>query len=326
MSQVGIVQSPTRKGRSRRNELRQWVQGQEPSVSLADTFLFNYQHDFDDYIGESWLPSTTAPWSTAVTSQNVWSHDPSQGLMSFDASGHESTTLYTNRIDRIQSNKAQCEDTYSAPIVDGLEHHPRIQSTGQIPQDRGSDYRIQSPQPRLHPSRTSSLAITSFEAQPAADYSHFHAFSTIPVQEGHIQSWPSPFDHHHINITTHPASQGLDSSNPSTALDLPTSSRPSETSKSGSDLSVPPAPSKRKPTSPEPPAKKTQLDHPESDLSEFVVVFENAPGALASVKRRRKLDDPVRKAAKDVRKAGACHQCRFRKRTVSSWMMCNGEY
>jgi hypothetical protein len=29
------------------------------------------------------------------------------------------------------------------------------------------------------------------------------------------------------------------------------------------------------------------------------------------------LDAPVRKAARDVRKAGACHQCRFRKRTVS---------
>jgi len=53
-------------------------------------------------------------------------------------------------------------------------------------------------------------------------------------------------------------------------------------------------------------------------MADFVVVFENAPGALASVKKRKKLEAPVRKAAKDVRRAGACHQCRFRKRTVSN--------
>lgn len=56
---------------------------------------------------------------------------------------------------------------------------------------------------------------------------------------------------------------------------------------------------------------------PHQNMSDFVVVFENAPGALASVKKRKKLEAPVRKAAKDVRRAGACHQCRFRKRTVS---------
>jgi hypothetical protein len=64
-------------------------------------------------------------------------------------------------------------------------------------------------------------------------------------------------------------------------------------------------------------AKKIKSTSIEAELDDFVVVFENAPGALATVKRRRKLDAPVRKAARDVRKAGACHQCRFRKRTVS---------
>ena len=66
----------------------------------------------------------------------------------------------------------------------------------------------------------------------------------------------------------------------------------------------------------EPVTKKPRGETPQKDLAKFVVVFENAPGALATVKRRRKLDPPVRKAARDVRKAGACHQCRFRKRTV----------
>lgn len=53
------------------------------------------------------------------------------------------------------------------------------------------------------------------------------------------------------------------------------------------------------------------------DISDCVDVFENEPGALKNVKRRKKLDAPVRKAAREVRKAGACHQCKFRKRTVS---------
>jgi hypothetical protein len=67
-------------------------------------------------------------------------------------------------------------------------------------------------------------------------------------------------------------------------------------------------------------ASKIQAPWPDTtqkDISECVDVFENAPGALKTVKRRKKLDAPVRKAAREVRKAGACHQCKFRKRTVS---------
>ncbi|KAH6677707.1 hypothetical protein B0J14DRAFT_475993 [Halenospora varia] len=80
--------------------------------------------------------------------------------------------------------------------------------------------------------------------------------------------------------------------------------------------------SKRKRTSPEPTQKRSKPAVAQDSLSEFVLVFENAPGALSSVKHRRKLDAPVRKAARDVRKAGACHQCRFRKRTCSTGTPC----
>lgn len=73
---------------------------------------------------------------------------------------------------------------------------------------------------------------------------------------------------------------------------------------------------KRKIESPSPTISNLST-RPQNNMSDFVVVFENAPGALASVKKRKKLEAPVRKAAKDVRRAGACHQCRFRKRTVS---------
>ncbi|KAF4627496.1 hypothetical protein G7Y89_g10656 [Cudoniella acicularis] len=85
---------------------------------------------------------------------------------------------------------------------------------------------------------------------------------------------------------------------------------------------VPVTISKRKRTSPEPAPKKSRSGVTQKNISEFVLVFENAPGALSSVKHRRKLDAPVRKAARDVRKAGACHQCRFRKRTCSTGTPC----
>ncbi|KAE8442719.1 hypothetical protein EG329_002910 [Mollisiaceae sp. DMI_Dod_QoI] len=80
---------------------------------------------------------------------------------------------------------------------------------------------------------------------------------------------------------------------------------------------------KRKHTSSTPPhAKKTRRAMPQVELAEYVGVFENAPGALNTVKKRKKLDGSVRKAAQDVRKAGACHQCRLRKRTCSIGTPC----
>jgi hypothetical protein len=322
MSQSGIGRSPTTKdGRPKRNEPRPWVQGPDPGVSLSDTFLVNYQNDFEDYIEESWLPSTSAPWSTAAASLNVWSHDASQIPMSFDASGHEST-LYASRSevyrDRAQPNKAQYEDAHGKSIVESLQYQPHVQSITQITPGYGSDYRVQSPQTRLHQSHTSSCANSSFHAQPASEYSNFHAYNTIPLQQRHTQSWSPAFEHpQYSSVTADTPVQSLDSSSAPSILDLPTSRRQPRYSNSGCDLSFPLAVSKRRPASTEPATKKSRADVPQSDLSEFVIVFENSPGALASVKRRRKLDAPVRKAAKDVRKAGACHQCRFRKRTVS---------
>ncbi|KUJ13911.1 uncharacterized protein LY89DRAFT_736910 [Mollisia scopiformis] len=80
---------------------------------------------------------------------------------------------------------------------------------------------------------------------------------------------------------------------------------------------------KRKHVSPgPPPAKKSRQVTSQTELAEYVGVFENAPGALTTVKKRKKLDGAVRKAAQDVRKAGACHQCRFRKRTCSIGTPC----
>jgi len=108
-----------------------------------------------------------------------------------------------------------------------------------------------------------------------------------PVHDSRVETYPANSEHHVPTATPIPTP-------------IPVSKRKHE--------SCSPAPS--------PQAKRGRNAPAEDSLADFVVVFENAPGALASVKRRRKLDAPVRKAAKAVRKAGACHQCRFRKRTV----------
>ncbi|CZR58722.1 uncharacterized protein PAC_08614 [Phialocephala subalpina] len=83
-----------------------------------------------------------------------------------------------------------------------------------------------------------------------------------------------------------------------------------------------PLPKRRHVSPGPPPAKKSRQAASEAELAEYVGVFENAPGALTTVKKRKKLDGAVRKAAQDVRKAGACHQCRFRKRTCSTGTPC----
>lgn len=83
----------------------------------------------------------------------------------------------------------------------------------------------------------------------------------------------------------------------------------------GSENSGPVSIAHTRPTSEQrqlPPAKKAR------QLEEFLVVFESTPGAMTTVKKRKKLAAPVRKAALTTRQIGACHQCRFRKRTVSS--------
>jgi hypothetical protein len=84
------------------------------------------------------------------------------------------------------------------------------------------------------------------------------------------------------------------------------------------------------PPEPTPPQKSTSTQIarlPESQptskraaaasFEEYVTTFAAAPGAVAKVKRRRKLDAKTRESFKQTRKIGACLECRFRKRSVS---------
>jgi hypothetical protein len=82
------------------------------------------------------------------------------------------------------------------------------------------------------------------------------------------------------------------------------------------------------PPEPAPPQKSTSTQItrlPESQpaskraasFEEYVTTFAAAPGAVAKVKRRRKLDAKTRESFKQTRKIGACLECRFRKRSVS---------
>ena len=325
MSQEEIVRSTPAIGRlPKRHEPTQCTQSHESGLSLSDPFLGNLGNDFDDYdhyIEETCFPLRSVPWSSVGAMPNVWSHDPSQVLMPSDTTGSETTSLTHSNVgfpDHIQSDTAQYEHIRVAPITDTLDYGPCVQSTAQNPRNYGDDYHVQSPQTDSRLSCTSSHSTTSIQVQPIAEYGHFHDFDTVIGRDGDGQSWPSSFeDPRQFGITASLSSQIPASSHPATKVDLPTSVRLPESV--GSDLPGRSAASKRKPAPLQSRAKTTRVNVPQSDLSRFVVIFESAPGALANVKRRRVLDAPGRKAAKDVRKAGACHQCRFRKRTVGPW-------
>lgn len=169
-------------------------------------------------------------------------------------------------------------------------------------------YHSSSNLPILENSRYASIPSYSADTQPRSLDSDWMGFSPRTV----------------TSMTSHPVVEtkpkfttASTATNTNLALEWsPSNQITPETPISVFDVATPV--SKRKHASPgPPPAKKSRQVVPQSELAEYVGVFENAPGALTTVKKRKKLDGAVRKAAQDVRKTGACHQCRFRKRTVS---------
>jgi hypothetical protein len=112
-------------------------------------------------------------------------------------------------------------------------------------------------------------------------------------------------------------------SNPSSRPGTPSLSQRSTVSPTRSE-----EPGVLTPPEPAPPQKSTSTQItrlPESQpaskraasFEEYVTTFAAAPGAVAKVKRRRKLDAKTRESFKQTRKIGACLECRFRKRSVS---------
>jgi hypothetical protein len=333
----------TRPKQVRHDEQRRLIDEANAGFSLSDTFLVNYQDHVDEFVAQSWLPdvSASASWNSAGASQSLWSHDVSSTLMHFDAGhgmGHD--TVFYSRPGRQSQDQttsqhagSEQDDAAYLNVQDGI-YQPRMQSRNEHTEGYEGAYHSQTPQapqPLQHQHQSINNATLSPQVVvpnlEAAGYppNYLHRSNCADLyQQGHHPNWAPAFSEtnqidNFVNCFPNLEVQAVPVPHAGLTLDWSASNQPSAPTPV-SNLSYPKEVTKRKPPSSGPKAKKIRSAAPDSakGLSQFVVVFENEPGALATVKRRRKLDAPVRKAAKDVRKAGACHQCRFRKRTVST--------
>jgi hypothetical protein len=286
-------------------------------TSQAPLLTNNYHDGLNNFITESWLSDTNQTWSAW---QRLWSHDESPPLLpSREGLGEERPFLYTGVEQSALSYNANLAG-YDPEDVSRSNERIVCHPQPHVAPSYGAVYHSQTPQESQPVSPSNQhLSFQNTSNVRVPEYTQLNAFNTnLPLDQpsSWLVSYPEPQTFNIAasllldpNVSKPPPDKvELDWSNSEQLPSLPSDSR--ETSYS------PPA-SKRKRKSPRPTSKKSRSETAQKELSEFVMVFENAPGALASVKHRRKLDAPVRKAARDVRKAGACHQCRFRKRTVS---------
>ncbi|TAQ83156.1 hypothetical protein B7494_g8521 [Chlorociboria aeruginascens] len=286
---AGVLRSSGRDGSARRSGSlsRQWEQqeqridGDDGNLTVSDTFITSYNDELNDVNAQSWHQTVPLPW--VDSSEQAWSNNmPS--LMPFD-------TASMTEGERVLYNNGYRSDYLKGPPYYPYEYTP--------PQQQHTGPMINVP----------------FQLPSNALYSNYEAAYSERIPPQLIgppttqRNVPSSF----VNTT----SENI----PSSSMEL-SSTEKGLTSNQTSSLSVSssssiPTLKRRPPTSTPPRKKKIQADsnYAPKDLEGFVVVFENAPGALASVKRRKKLEAPKREAAKDVRRAGSCLQCRFRKRT-----------
>jgi hypothetical protein len=273
-------------------------------------FPVNCGDNLDSFIAQSWIPDPSIPWNDFRDSQHQWN---ATSAPSGDLSVHQEI-LYPNPAESFTLNstydyEAASKNTGSAG------YQPCIRPINQIAQGYGDDFPSQSPQIS---NNNEPYSMNRILPPNDAAYSHLQRYSEDLNLEASHPGW-IPFTgetsrNAPVNTPPIPDVNVSNGSSTALALDWSTSEQPPETFMNAKNPSPHVAVSKRKYASPRPVSKKVLPDCP---LEECVGVFENAPGALATVKKRKKLDAPVRKAARDVRKAGACHQCRFRKRTVS---------
>lgn len=300
------------------------------------TFSVSSDNSLDEFIAQSWIPEPLLDlsWNDIRDVQDQWQHATS--LSSQDSFAHNVQSLAYP----MSSNDSAISVGHSYEDFDNqialkeacsaATYQPCIRAVNHIAGQYGHDYPSQTPQlvtiPTQHDAYQSS---NSSSMNSIIDSNHvstgypdtgmpaFNCNDDLDLATSDI-TWipfmPDQSQQHHIaSIKPSISKPEKSTSSPAgLALDWSTSEQPPETFIKPRKPSLPTAP-KRKYTSPRPSTEETQ---PDCHLDECVGVFENAPGALATVKKRKKLDAPVRKAARDVRKAGACHQCRFRKRTV----------
>ena len=294
------------------------LQGGEAATSsnLTDG-MFNYHNAIDDFVTQSWIPEPTIPWTGTQASQIVC-FEQTESIASREVVGQQGL-LYTATPDLSFGSTQLCN--YESPMsmkAESAVYQAFVRSSNQNTSAYGSDYPSQTPPAAVQPQPYCMNQI------PMLDGTEYLQSQSYGPEVQHAQpnsAWAQEIEQNIPNYIAPPEStpdsHPIKIGSAGITLDWSTSIHQPDLSLGRSASPLPAPTQKRKLTCATPPAKNPRSDSPDVELSEFVVVFENAPGALANVKRRRKLDAPVRKAARDVRKAGACHQCRFRKRTVS---------
>lgn len=278
------------------------------SISFAPPqTLISYGTQF---MAQSWPPQPSSMWNEIYSSQFNW-----QAAASATAILTQEGVLYTSEDPDLGSPQYKYE---SAASVDAAPTYSQPYAQP-INQQLSSEFR--TPRPSQTPQTETQPLYTNIPTSDGIDYSYSYAYGTDLRPPMSFDAAWLPIGNErgrsiHVASDPLPDLKAPETSSKGLVLDWSTSDQiagPPTTINTSSYQAIIP---KRKHTSPEP-APRKESTSTQDELDEFVVIFENAPGALASVKRRRKLDAPVRKAARDVRKAGACHQCRFRKRTVS---------
>jgi hypothetical protein len=267
---------------------------------LMDNFNDTHEGFQESYISGSW--TSPAQWQAAEANPghavpDQWSHDGSQGSPTLPFEDPQPIKdMYLNAIQLDSINSSDAVGFYQpVTVMPGDQSQFVDRNSGGYENDYTPDLPpyIDAIPPNCEP------VLGMFQPTP-----YYNSASNQHEQPMWLNS--TYMNQGQTNTIIHNASTTVQSDPSPLKLYWPTESN-----------EFPVSAPKRKRTSPEPSTKRSRATKPVKPLSEFVVVFENSPGALLGVKHRRKLDDPVRKAARDVRKAGACHQCRFRKRTVS---------
>ncbi|PVH75231.1 hypothetical protein DL98DRAFT_658260 [Cadophora sp. DSE1049] len=317
---------------------------QHSPVEYYHTFSVSSDNSLDEFIAQSWIPEPLLDlsWNDIRDVQDQWQHATSLSsqddlsahqiqAFAYPMSSNDSAISVGLSFEEFE-NQIALKDACSA-----VSYQPCISAVNHIAGEYGHDYPSQTPQlavtipthheayPNSNPSSMNRIIPSNHALPGYADtgISSFDCNNDLNLATTDV-TWipftPDQPQQHHIATTTPiiPKHEKSTSSPVGLALDWSTSEQPPETFIKQRKPSFPSAP-KRKYTSPRPSTEEVQ---PDCHLEECVGVFENAPGALATVKKRKKLDAPVRKAARDVRKAGACHQCRFRKRTCSTGTPC----
>lgn len=310
----------------------------DSTLAFPNTFFSSYhEQSFDDYIAESWLPHTAPAWTHPVENSIPWSHSGlvANNMLSRQYDRQQPAMIYTNF-----GTSYAISGLQSPPISAGYElstanHEPYRPPLPTNNQNEGSGYQSQTPQPNYHQQSPISPidGMSCFQLQNTG-YLDPNNYGGEFMQEQHISTWSTGTENitpprSNINTTNqNPITPDSSSPGPQFGWTIHRSETPDHQVSSRSPPLLPgesaftiavPLPKRKMYEGSG--IKSRIFETAQKDLSDCVDVFENEPGALKNVKRRKKLDAPVRKAAREVRKAGACHQCKFRKRTVSNFVL-----